>query len=250
MSSIIRTKKRRDTRYEIRFPAQVRHERRTDSFFTEDVSFSGVFFRTDTPPPLRRLVTLRLVLPPGATALHAHGMVVHVVERDNVFERVPGFGVQLYALDNPTRTIWHQFVRDAASCCPISPYPPMSPSANIAVTSKRDGGVRQTVVLHVVAESIEELRRLCEIDIVQGRMFVATELEVVEGMHVVVNVAHPETGDTFLLDAVVRLRRMGGRGAPRGVEVEMVGMDRERRAQVLDFAHGGIIIGEVEDQTG
>jgi hypothetical protein len=114
----------------------------------------------------------------------------------------------------------------------------------------RDSGVRQSVVLHVAVETIDELRRVCEVDIVQGRVFVATELDVVEGMKVVVNVAHPATGDTFLLDAIVRLRRVGGRDDPRGVEVELVGMDRERRAQVLEFAHGGIIIGEAEHRTG
>jgi hypothetical protein len=243
-------KKRRDTRYEIRFPAQVRHERRTDSFFSEDVSFNGVFFRTDTPPPLRRLVTMRLVLPPGDTALHAHGMVVHVVDYGNAFERVPGFGVQLYALDHATRTIWHNFVRAAAACCPVSPYPPMEVPTRIAGVGLRASGVRQTAVLHVAAANTNELQELCNADIARGRMFVATELEVFEGMPVVVHVTHPDTEDTFLLDAVVHKRRLGGRGIPRGVDVDLVGMDAARREQLLDFVRGGIVIGEPEDQTG
>ncbi|MDB4998755.1 MAG: hypothetical protein JWM74_6187 [Myxococcaceae bacterium] len=243
-------KKRRDTRYEIRFPAQVRHERRTDSFFSEDVSFNGVFFRTDTPPPLRRLVTMRLVLPPGDTALHAHGMVVHVVDYENAFERVPGFGVQLYALDHTTRSIWHRFVRDVAACCPVSPYPPIDAPTRIAGPTKRTSGIRQTAVLQLAAANTNELQELCEADIRRGRVFVATELDVFEGMPVVVHVAHPDTGGSFLLDAVVHKRRLGGRGAPRGVDVDLIGMDAARQEQLFDFVRGGIVIGEPEDQTG
>ena len=243
-------KKRRDTRYEIRFPAQVRHERRTDSFFSEDVSFNGVFFRTDTPPPLRRLVTMRLVLPPGETALLAHGMVVHVVDYENAFERVPGFGVQLYGLDSTTRNIWQQFVREVAACCPLSPYPPLDVPTRIPGQAKRASGIRQTAVLHVAAANTNELQELCEADVRRGRMCIATELDLYEGMPVVVHVAHPDTDASFLLDAVVHKRKLGGRGVPRGVDVDLVGMDAARREQLLDFVRGGIVIGEAEDQTG
>jgi Tfp pilus assembly protein PilZ len=247
MPSMIRTK-RRDTRFEIRFPTQVRQGHRTDSFFTEDVSFRGVFLRTDTPPPLRRLVDLRLVLPPGDAALLAHGMVVHVVPHGNTFERVPGFGVQFYALDKVTREIWETFVREVAACCPESPYPSLPAQQPAGIDRRLDA--RRMAVLRIKVETARDLHDLYATDVSKGGMFVATELDLVESTVVVIHVAHPETAETFLFDAIVRHRRMGGRGIPRGVGVELLNMNKTRKEQFLDFVRGGISIGEAEDQTG
>ena len=65
--------KRRDVRYQVRFPVQMTAGRRKSTLFAEDVSRRGLFLRTDTPPPLRQLVRIQLVLPPGQHALRGHG---------------------------------------------------------------------------------------------------------------------------------------------------------------------------------
>jgi hypothetical protein len=80
---------------------------------SEDVSFHGLFLETEEPLPLRHLVRLRLLLPPYDRELLAHGMVVHVVPPGNPEGRVPGVGVELYALDRAARTVWGHFVARA-----------------------------------------------------------------------------------------------------------------------------------------
>src|SRR5579872_5989904 len=116
--------KRRDVRYQIRFPAQLSFARQTRSLLTEDVSLNGVFLGTDTPPPVLQLVRVHLVLPIGDRALLAHGMTVHVVtpaqrEGEGAL-RTPGIGVQFYALDAETRVTWEGFIRHVEANHPPS----------------------------------------------------------------------------------------------------------------------------------
>jgi len=49
------------------------------SLLTGDVSFRGLFLRTDDPPPLRQLLQVKLKLPPENDELVAHAMAVFVV---------------------------------------------------------------------------------------------------------------------------------------------------------------------------
>lgn len=99
---------RRDIRYPARIVARVVRRGETIELLTNDVSFRGVFLRTDAPPALRQLVKVGLVLPDGAE-VSAHAMVVHVVEKGE--DRVPGAGLQFWGpITNPK--VWDQFVHD------------------------------------------------------------------------------------------------------------------------------------------
>ncbi len=236
---------RRDVRFRVRFPAQLRHGRKVWSLFTEDVSFRGVFVRTDTPPPLRALVELRLLIPPGHVAFTTHGMAVHVVVPDNGMGRTPGVGVELYGLDREAREEWEEFVRQVSVSCPpsedqaplVSAAPPKEP---IRRRSKR-----HTAVLRVQVETMRDLYELYTGDVSNGGMFIATEVELAPRTQVVVHVPHPESDEVFLLDAVVRHRQ--NTPGLSGVGVEFAPMDRARRHQFLDFVRGGIHVDEDED---
>src|SRR5579863_4485762 len=103
--------RRRGVRYTIRFPVQLTLGKRTVSLLTSDVSYGGVFLRTDAPPALQQLVRVRLVLPIGDRALSMHGMTVRVVTPDNPSGYDAGFGVQFYGVDQTTRDSWDTFVR-------------------------------------------------------------------------------------------------------------------------------------------
>ncbi len=95
-------------RYPARIAARIVRRGEPIELLTNDVSFRGVFLRTDAPPALRQLVRVTLVLP-DATEVAAHAMVVHVVQKAD--ERVPGAGLQFWGpVSNPKA--WDQFVHE------------------------------------------------------------------------------------------------------------------------------------------
>ena len=74
-----------------------------------DVSFTGMFFTTFEPPPLRDLVKIDLELPSGER-LRLLGMAVHLV-RPGRHRRRPGVGVQLFGNGEGVLAAWDQFVK-------------------------------------------------------------------------------------------------------------------------------------------
>ncbi len=231
--------RRRDTRYSIPFPVQLAHGRRTLSLLTADVSYGGVFLCTDSPLPLMQLVGVQLVLPIGDRALAAHGMTVHVVTPDNAQGRIPGLGVQFYALDHTTRDSWEVFVRHVEANCPQSPdQAPLRLPRGFTPEPVRRRFERHTAVLRVEPATLDELEELYTRDISTGRIFVPSALELPARARVVVYVAHPVTGRPFLLEGSVLDRT----DAPRGLQIELLHVDRRTREDFVDFVRGGIFI--------
>lgn len=101
---------RRDKRYRTRLPIRTRIGGRVLSLFTEDVSFRGLFLCTETPPPVRQLIRIETILPPGSTPFATHGMVVYVVNKDEPGGRTPGVGVQFYGMGDERRA-WESFIQ-------------------------------------------------------------------------------------------------------------------------------------------
>lgn len=102
---------RREARVDACITVTVVRGRRTSALETSDVSFKGLFLRTDDPPPLRSLMRLRVALPRGE--IEAHAMVVHVTVIDEASDgRVAGIGVQFWGLAGPDRVAWDDFVRE------------------------------------------------------------------------------------------------------------------------------------------
>lgn len=105
--------KRRDIRYPARVVANIVRRNETIELLTNDVSYRGVFIRTDAPPSLRQLLRVTLVLPNGGAKVSAHGMVVRVVTKAEGGDanRVPGVGLQFWGpIDQPK--VWDQFIYD------------------------------------------------------------------------------------------------------------------------------------------
>ena len=231
--------RRRDTRYSIRFPAQLVFGKKTDSLLTEDVSYGGVFLCTDSPPPLLQLVQVQLILPIGDRALKAHGMTVHVVEAGNAQSRVPGIGVQFYALDQHTRGAWEAFVRHVETSCPKAPdQSPLRLPRGVTPEPVRRRFERHTAVLKLSPSTLEELEELYSRDVSTGSAFVPTMLKLPVGTRVVVHVSHPVSGQPFLLEASVLHRTE----EPAGLGLELLGANRKLREEFLDFVRGGIYI--------
>ena len=104
--------KRRDIRYPARIVANLVRRNESVELLT-NVSYRGVFLRTDAPPSLRQLLRVTLTLPNGGAKVSAHGMVVRVVTKAEGGEanRVPGVGLQFWGpIDQPKA--WDQFIYD------------------------------------------------------------------------------------------------------------------------------------------
>ena len=195
---------------------------------TEDVGQRGVFVRTDTPPKLRQLVRLEITLPAEASPLSVHGMAVHVIEPGG--PRVPGVGVQFYAVDGDTSARWAAFLGGlhAERAAAEAKSPPAAPDEPL-----RRRHPRAVVELELQLESVDQLVTLYTRDVSAGGMFIVTDLELDVGAELHVDVHHPLDASTFSLDAAVR--RAALPPEPRGLGVEFVGMDAARRRAFLDF---------------
>lgn len=97
---------RREARFDVRMPVELYRGKISHSLETSDVSFKGLFVKTNDPPPLRSLVRLRVNLP--GRSFEAHAMVVHVVAESGAQN---GMGLQFWGLSGSDRGAWDDFVR-------------------------------------------------------------------------------------------------------------------------------------------
>jgi hypothetical protein len=104
---------RREARVDVCVPVVIYRGKNPVAVETSDVSFKGLFVRTNDPPPLRSLVRLKVAL--ADREFEAHAMAVHVVtasaSTDEADARVPGVGLQFWGLAGSDRTAWDDFVR-------------------------------------------------------------------------------------------------------------------------------------------
>lgn len=228
-----RREQRRDRRFRYQLPVTLLRGAQEVSLLSDDVSFRGLFLRTDDPPPLRQLVQLRMRLPPGNDELRVHAMAVFSVPPGTA-GRTPGVGVQLYALGDEVRQRWERFVRWVAETHPegAAPRNPPGPAAPDPV-HRRFPRVART--LTVRTPSVDDLQVLVTRDVSRGGKFLRTSLDVPVGSALRLLVAHPRTGQTFAVDAIVR-RRVEGPPERAGIGVEFVGLDDQRREALAAFA--------------
>ena len=136
---------RREARVDARIKVTVVRGRRMESFETSDVSFKGLFLRTDDPPPLRSLMRLRVSLP--LREIEAHAMAVHVAASDPSEGRQGGVGVQFWGLAGPDRIAWDDFVRELIQVKRAAMKKPAAPIAASCAAGPPASNVRLTAML-------------------------------------------------------------------------------------------------------
>ncbi|HET8725676.1 MAG TPA: PilZ domain-containing protein [Anaeromyxobacteraceae bacterium] len=233
MHSARHREQRRDRRFRYQMPVTWVRGGREVPLLSGDVSFRGLFLRTDDPPPLRQLVQLRLRLPPGNEELAVHAMAVFAVA-PGAGDGAPGVGVQLYALGDEARQRWERFVRWVAATHPESAAARVRPDPAAPDPVQRRFP-RQPRTLTVRTPSVDDLQVLVTRDVSRGGKFLRTSVDVPVGAELRLLVAHPRTGQTFAVDAVVR-RRVDGPPERAGIGVEFVGLDDRRREELAAFA--------------
>lgn len=231
--------KRKDRRYPFHAKAVLQSGRTELVAQTEDVSFKGVFIRTDTPLPERHLLRLKFTLPPEGDEFVITGMVARSIPGKD--GRPPGAGIQFYGATSSDLDRWNRFIRWVASGAPRpATAPPVLPPDTPDAVQRRFP--RYAAVLHVNLRDLAELQQLYTQNVSQGGMFVGTMLDLPPGTPLKLAVIHPRSGEPFELEAAVRWRS----GAPNfGLGLEFTSMDDRRRDAFFDFVRSELPVEEV-----
>jgi hypothetical protein len=102
--------KRSELRFPLRMEVTLRSSPRRERYLTRDIGFRGVFVEAERCPSLRTLVRIGMILPTTGTELVVHAVVVRVILPHNPEGHEPGIGLELYATDRSTRTMWSGLV--------------------------------------------------------------------------------------------------------------------------------------------
>lgn len=232
--------KRKDRRYPFHVKVVLVSGRSEVVAQTEDVSFKGVFVRTDTPLPERHLLRLKFTLPPEGDDLALTGMVARSIPAKD--GKAPGAGIQFYGAAPVDLERWNQFIRHVAAGAP-APAPaaaPVFPPGTPDAVHRRFP--RYAAALKVNLKDLGELEELYTQNVSKGGLFVGTALDLPPGTALKLSVMHPTTGEPFPLEAVVRWR-----AAPphAGLGLELLHMDERRREAFFDFVRSEIPFEEV-----
>jgi Tfp pilus assembly protein PilZ len=221
---------RREERYPYELPVILRAGRRDQLLTTVNVSYRGMFLRTDMPPALRQLMTVEATLPSTQLRFFSHAMAVFVHEPSKSgaasTSKLPaGIGVQFYAQSNSDRHNWIRFVNE--------------------IRGKQDRPVMATAIPNhhrlpasIIAELIlrpetnAQLRRLCLDQIGKGSVEVCTELKAKVGDGVLLKVLHPDSDERLSIETEVS--QVGGSGTPR-LRLKVPPTTREGRQALLNF---------------
>ena len=79
---------------------------------TEDISYSGLFVRTDETSLRGEVIGLRIKIPDHGQTLSLHAMVAHCISWDHAarWQQGPGWGLQLQGIQGESLKAWNGFV--------------------------------------------------------------------------------------------------------------------------------------------
>ena len=108
MMTVKGARRRRDERYKTKIPVSLTIGRNRIEAYTEDVSFRGLFVRTDQSAALNQLLVVETQLPSDPRSFKSHGMAVFLIGHEEDGARAPGIGIQFYAM-GPARLQWEKY---------------------------------------------------------------------------------------------------------------------------------------------
>ena len=228
--------RRREPRYPYRNPIEIKVGGRLQETISEDISYRGLFVVTDDPPPLRTLISLKARVEGNRRPLEAHAMSVYVLEKGNSKSRLPGVGLQFYAMGSETKKHWNAFVDVVRKKLRV---------VNRGGGEVRVGGVstlprqhvRYPVRLEVKPRSLGELEVLYSRDISRGGMFLLSPRKVACGILMEIDVVHPDNGELFTFNCTIRRVETG---PLFGLGVEFNQFDDGKREAFFEFVHSSV----------
>lgn len=217
------TDKRREGRYPARIVARIIRRGKRIDFLTNDVSFRGVFIRTDAPPALRQLVKVELVLPDDGI-VSGHAMVVHIAptrEGQANDETVPGIGLQFWGPLAQSKQ-WEKFVQQLKAAAKAARADVAKPTDKVRRASERF-----KLNLEVVFDGKTTMTR----DISEHGLAIRTDVPMPIGSRAQLGL---RSGDELLTFDVLVKRAIDEPGF-KGLGVEMVGIEPPKREELIRF---------------
>ena len=238
--------KRRHRRLAVSLPLTITTATGKIDLTTEDVSFSGLFVRTDDPAPLRRLVKLHLTMPDTKEQMEMLAMVVYTVsaEQSKRFSKPPGMGLNLYGLNAQSRLKWREFVartidlHDQARLQDLTTLP-----GRIEPIRRRFPRFEAEFVVHV--ETTQALYDMVTLNISAGGAFLATDEVLAAGTDIKLTIVHPEDGSEFVIKGQV-VRHIPAKDGAGGLGVCFEEMDSSARSGFVDFIESGLPVVDIE----
>ena len=213
------SEQRRHDRYPVTLPATITAGKTTTTTMATDVSFGGIFVRTDKPPALRNLVRINLVLPSDSQPIQLLGMAVYVVRPEDARGRVAGAGVQFFGIDNATRERWERFVSGVRAARAV-----VSRAASAARPHLPEKSAKPELRLN--APSVDALRAAV-LGAPEGVITIPAPLMLPPNTSLRLTLVHPESGRHLDLQTVV-VAADGKRLRVRLLEREARRVDIER----------------------
>lgn len=210
---------------------------------TRDVSFAGIFVCTEPAPrgalpipelALRQLVGITLLLPPHAKRIDVAATVVHRQKQPNR----AGVGLRFYGMAGDDLAAWEQFVSRLRD-----DFPTMTGRATTLLSGEHvDPLVRrrpeQVAALRIAVPTVAELERLLELDRSNPRIFVLSHEPIDAGAELGLWLVHPDSEELFEL--ACRVDRVVHEHGIRGLGLELVDLDEERRQRLREFIDDGL----------
>lgn len=214
---------RREQRFPARITARVFRRGGAIELLTNDVSFRGVFVRTDSPPQLRQLVKVELLLPENVIVA-GHAMVVHVAKRPDGAAKgdgpVPGIGLQFWGPLAHAKE-WQEFIHDLRR----------REKAGLMAAKASDKVRRASERFKLQLEVVLDGNALMTRDVSENGMAIRTDTPMAVGMRASLSFRAGEEVLTY--DVVVR-RTIDEPGF-KGLGVELVDMTKEQRDRLVAF---------------
>jgi Tfp pilus assembly protein PilZ len=233
---------RRDKRYRIRMRVLLSLGNQQIELRTGDVSLRGLFVRTDRTLRPRQFIRLDFQVPFGDVPLSLFGSVVHAVAPPGTPERPPGLGIELYGNGPDELKRWQDFITTVERRHPESMEREVDLCEQQAAATpepirRRYPRFEAQLQVRGYFGELDDLVLMYTRDISKGGMFVKTNAIVDVGSSVSLQLVHPLTGQQFPVRCVVR-RVVVDR--ERGMGVEFLDMDAQRRRQLWDFISSGV----------
>lgn len=184
------SERRREVRYPLEVPITLVAAGVVQRLTTKDVSYSGLFARTDSPPTVRQLTRLQIEMPESGALFETHAMTVFVIEPGDHAES--GCGLKFYAMSEANRRVWNRFVDRLRAQPAPSPAP------------RQRRQVRFKTRISLRPDTLDALERLCQRALSTGAVQASVGRPAAVGAPLRLDVVHPTSGAVFRLDGVVR----------------------------------------------
>jgi hypothetical protein len=109
---------RREPRYRLQIAVNVLYGGHKLPMTSADISFSGLYLRSDSAVQVRGLVRLEVTIEGRGEPLLLTGKVLHVVEHGHASGRAPGIAIELCGLGGEARREWIGYVNVLRECHP------------------------------------------------------------------------------------------------------------------------------------